>query len=79
MIQGFNPRTGQATGEPVAEAGDADVDAIVAAAVAASGEWAASRRRAEALDAVADALDARVTDLVAMGRRDRARGRPAHR
>ncbi|HXC83223.1 MAG TPA: aldehyde dehydrogenase (NADP(+)) [Trebonia sp.] len=74
MIQGFNPRTGQPTGEPVAEASDADVDAIVAAAVAASSAWAASQRRAEALEAVADALDARVTDLVAIADAETALG-----
>ena len=74
MIQGFNPRTGQPTGEPVAEASDADVDAIVAAAVAASGAWAASQRRPEALEAVADALDARVTDLVTIADAETALG-----
>jgi NADP-dependent aldehyde dehydrogenase len=74
MIQGFNPRTGQPAGEPVAEASDADVDAIVAAAVAAFGEWAAFARRAEALEAVADALDARAGDLVAIADAETALG-----
>jgi NADP-dependent aldehyde dehydrogenase len=74
MIQGFNPRTGQPAGEPVAEASDADVDAIVAAAVAAFGEWAASQRRAEALEAVAHALDSRVGDLVAIADSETALG-----
>jgi NADP-dependent aldehyde dehydrogenase len=74
MIQGFNPRTGLPTGEPVAETSDADVDAIVDAAVAAFGEWAASQRRADALDALADALDARVSDLVAIADAETALG-----
>jgi NADP-dependent aldehyde dehydrogenase len=74
MIQGFNPRTGQPTGEPVAEASDADVDATVAAAVAAFSDWAASERRAEALEAVADALDRRVSDLVAIADAETALG-----
>jgi NADP-dependent aldehyde dehydrogenase len=74
MIQGFNPRTGQPTGEPVAETSDAGVDAVVAAAVAAFDEWAASERRAEALEAVADALDARVSDLVAIADAETALG-----
>jgi NADP-dependent aldehyde dehydrogenase len=66
MIQGFNPRTGEPAGEPVAETADVDVDAIVADAVAAFPAWAASSRRAEALDAVADALDARTAELAAL-------------
>ena len=74
MIQAFNPRTGQPTGPPVAEASDADVDALVAAAVAAFPGWAASSRRAEALEAVADALDARVSDLVAIADTETALG-----
>ncbi|MFY9930092.1 MAG: aldehyde dehydrogenase family protein, partial [Streptosporangiaceae bacterium] len=62
MIQGFDPRTGEPVGEPVADTSDADVDAIVSAAVAAFPTWgsdAAAAGRAAALEAVADALDAR--------------------
>ena len=40
MIQGFNPRTGERTGKPVAETTDAEVDAAVQAAAAALPEWA---------------------------------------
>jgi NADP-dependent aldehyde dehydrogenase len=74
MIQAFNPRTGQPTGRPVAEASDADVDAIVSAAVAAFPGWAASSRRPDALGAMADALDARVADLVAIADTETALG-----
>jgi len=58
MIQGFDPRTGEPVGEPVAETTDTEVDAAAAAAVAAAPAWAAFPRRAEALEAVADAPDA---------------------
>ena len=62
MIQGFNPRTGEPAGKPVAETADTEVDAAVAAAAAALPGWAAlpGGARADALAAVADALDARV-------------------
>ncbi len=69
MIQGFDPRTGEAVGEPVADTSDAEVDAIVSAAVAAFGAWgsdAAAAGRADALEAVADALDARAGELAAI-------------
>jgi NADP-dependent aldehyde dehydrogenase len=66
MVQGYDPRTGEPVGEPVSETSDAGVDAIVAAAADAAPAWAASGRRAEALDAVADALDARVGELAAI-------------
>src|SRR6476659_10086109 len=66
MIQGFDPRTGEPVGEPVAETTDAEVDAAVAAAVTAAPAWGAFPRRAEALEAVADALDARVGELAAI-------------
>src|SRR5215813_12885539 len=66
MIQAFDPRTGEPEGEPVPETTDAGVDALVAAAAAAAPAWASSGRRAEALEAVADALDARVGELAAI-------------
>ena len=69
MIQGFDPRTGEPVGEPVPETPDAGVDATVAAAVAAAAAWGAgpsSGRRAGALEAVADALDARAGELAAI-------------
>jgi NADP-dependent aldehyde dehydrogenase len=74
MIQGFDPRTGEPVGEPVAETSDADLDAIVAAAAAAFGAWSASGRRAEALEAVADALDARAGELAAIADTETALG-----
>jgi NADP-dependent aldehyde dehydrogenase len=74
MIQGFNPRTGEPAGEPVAETTDAAVDAIVADAVAAFPAWSASPRRAEALEAVADALDANTAELAALADTETALG-----
>jgi NADP-dependent aldehyde dehydrogenase len=74
MIQGFDPRTGQPAGEPVAETSGAAVDAIVAEAVAAGAVWARSARRADALEAVADALDAGVQELVAVADSETALG-----
>jgi NADP-dependent aldehyde dehydrogenase len=74
MIQGFDPRTGEPVGEPVADTTDAEVDAAVAAAVAAATAWAAFPRRAEALEAVADALDARAGELAAIADTETALG-----
>ena len=74
MIQGFDPRTGEPVGEPVAETTDAALDAIVAAAVAAFPAWSAFPRRAEALEAVADALDARAGELAAIADTETALG-----
>src|SRR5437899_2630939 len=74
MIQGFDPRTGEPVGEPVAETSDAAVDAIVAAAAAAFPAWSAFPRRAEALEAVADALDDRAGELAAIADTETALG-----
>ena len=71
MIQGFDPRTGEPVGEPVPETTDADLDAKVAAAFPA---WSAFPRRAEALEAVADALDARAGELAAIADTETALG-----
>jgi acyl-CoA reductase-like NAD-dependent aldehyde dehydrogenase len=75
MIQGFNPRTGEPAGKPVAETTGAEVDAAVQAAAAALPEWAGlgGQERARALEAAADALDARAGGAVfATGRSGRA-------
>jgi len=74
MIQGFDPRTGEPVGEPVPETTNADLDAIVAAAAAAFPAWSAFPRRAEALEAVADALDARAGELAAIADTETALG-----
>jgi NADP-dependent aldehyde dehydrogenase len=74
MIQGFDPRTAEPVGEPVAETTGNEVDAAAAAAVAAFPAWAASSRRAEALEAVADALDARAGELAAIADTETALG-----
>jgi NADP-dependent aldehyde dehydrogenase len=77
MIQGFDPRTGEPVGEPVAETTDAQVDAIVASALEAAPAWgdgSAAARRAVALEAVADALDARAGELAAIADTETALG-----
>jgi NADP-dependent aldehyde dehydrogenase len=74
MIQGFDPRTGEPVGEPVPETSDAGVDAIVSAAAVAFPAWSAFGRRAEALEAVADALDARRGELAAIADTETALG-----
>ena len=77
MIQGFDPRTGEPVGEPVAETADGEVDAIVASALAAAPAWGAGTalaRRAEALEAVADALDDRAGELAAIADTETALG-----
>jgi NADP-dependent aldehyde dehydrogenase len=76
MIQGFDPRTGEPTGEPVVETTDAGVDAAVEAARAAFPAWDALGPvgRATALEAVADDLDARVSELVPLANSETALG-----
>ena len=77
MIQGFDPRTGEPVGEPVAETTDAEVDAIVAAALAAAPAWGAGTalaQRAQALEAVADALDDRAGELAVIADTETALG-----
>src|SRR5271155_4609867 len=77
MIQGFDPRTAEPVGEPVAETTDAEVDAIVAAAAEATAAWgagAALAQRAAALEAVADALDDRAGELAVLADTETALG-----
>jgi NADP-dependent aldehyde dehydrogenase len=77
MIQGFDPRTGEPVGEPVAETTDAGLDAIVEAAVAAAPAWGsgtALAQRAQALEAVADALDERAGELAVIADTETALG-----
>ena len=77
MIQGFDPHTGEPVGEPVPETTEAEVDALVAAAHAAAPAWGAADarlRRAVALEAVADLLDARAGELAAIGDTETALG-----
>jgi NADP-dependent aldehyde dehydrogenase len=74
MIQGYDPRTGEPAGEPVPETSDAEVDEIVASAAAAFPAWSASGGRAEALEAVAAALDARAGELAVIADTETALG-----
>jgi NADP-dependent aldehyde dehydrogenase len=76
MIQGFNPRTGEPAGEPIAETTGAELDAVVTAAAAALPAWAGldGRRRAAALEVVADALDASTDELVSLADTETALG-----
>src|SRR3984885_7569585 len=77
MIQGFDPRTAEPGGEPVSETTAAEVDAIVAAALAAAPAWGAGTalaQRATALEAVADALDERAGELAVIADTETALG-----
>ncbi|MCL2585493.1 MAG: aldehyde dehydrogenase (NADP(+)) [Streptosporangiales bacterium] len=74
MIQAYNPRTGEPAGNPVPETTEAEVDTLVRRAAEAAGEWVASERRAEALEAIADALDDHAEDLVAIADTETALG-----
>src|SRR3984885_10511344 len=77
MIQGFDPRTAEPGGEPVSETTAAEVDAIVAAALAAAPAWGAGTalaQRATALEAVADALDDRAGELSVLADTETALG-----
>ncbi|MEV1239720.1 aldehyde dehydrogenase (NADP(+)) [Nonomuraea sp. NPDC049750] len=65
MIYGHNPRTGETVGSALPETDRAGVDMVVSAAAAAGAAWRATpaAERAEALEAVADALTAKVDEL----------------
>jgi NADP-dependent aldehyde dehydrogenase len=58
-VQGFNPRTGEPFGEPVAVTSDSEVDQLCSAAEEAFHAWSAwsAVDRATVLDLVADRLD----------------------
>jgi NADP-dependent aldehyde dehydrogenase len=76
MIQGYDPRTGTPAGEPVAETSDAGVDVIVAAAAATAAAWEMTSpfARADALTAVAAALDEHAAGLAALADTETALG-----
>jgi NADP-dependent aldehyde dehydrogenase len=76
MIQGYDPRTGKPTGDPVPGTTDSAVDTIAEAAAAALGPWAVvgPAGRAAALASVADALDARAGELAALAGTETALG-----
>jgi NADP-dependent aldehyde dehydrogenase len=75
MIQAHNPRTGRPAGRAVPETTADEVDALVRQAADAFPEWAASPElRATALDAIADALDDRTEELVAIADTETALG-----
>lgn len=76
-IQGYHPRTAHAVGEPVAVTTATEVRALVSDATAAAPAWAESAAaRADALVAVADALDDKVHSLVAIADTETALGIP---
>ena len=77
MIQGYNPRTGQPTGEPVAETTDADVDAAVrrgGRGLAGLGVPWTTRPGPTRWRPLADALDERAAELVALADAETALG-----
>lgn len=76
--QSINPRNGQAFGPALDDTTDAEVDAIVARAVEASGPWAALpvEVRAGALSAIADALDADADHLAEIADSETGLGLP---
>ena len=78
IVQGYNPRTGEAIGEPVAKTTDSEVDGIASAAAAAFEAWSATPAagRAVVLEAVADALDAEAELLIATADGETALGVP---
>jgi NADP-dependent aldehyde dehydrogenase len=75
-VQGYNPRTGEPFGEPVESTSDAELDAIVARAAASGWRETTSAERADALERVADALDAETELLVSTADSETALGVP---
>ena len=78
MIQGFDPRTGQAVGDAIAASTPADIAVICARAADAFRVWSATSRemRADVLERIADALDAETPALAAIADRETALGLP---
>jgi NADP-dependent aldehyde dehydrogenase len=76
LIQGYDPRSGRAVGAPVPATEAKHVDGLVLAAAAAFEAWRETGReaRAFALEAVADALDGHVAELVALADSETALG-----
>ena len=75
-IQGHDPRTGGPVGDPVPATGSKRVEELVLEAYSAFETWRDTNRaaRAAALEAVAEALDAHVTELVALADSETALG-----
>jgi NADP-dependent aldehyde dehydrogenase len=78
MLQSIDPKSGSAFGEPLAESTAADIDAMVAASVAAFERWptSAGAARAQLLRTIATALEAQRDSLVALADRETALGPP---
>ncbi|HEX7308938.1 aldehyde dehydrogenase (NADP(+)) [Lentzea sp.] len=77
-VQGYDPRTGEPFGEPVAKTPDSEVDRIASAAAVAFSAWsvAPAADRAVVLEEVADALDAESSLLVSTADSETALGVP---
>ena len=75
-VQGYNPRTGEPYGPAVPSTSDAELDAVLAKAVASGWGATTSAERAEALERVADALDAESELLVSTADSETALGVP---
>src|SRR5258705_4876950 len=77
VVQGFNPRTGKAAGQPVPVS---DLETVDAAATAAAGAMSWSRwpalERARVLDEIADRLDTASDELVELADAETGLGRP---
>jgi NADP-dependent aldehyde dehydrogenase len=75
-VQGYDPRTGEPAGDPVPQTTANQVSHIAAQAMTAFDTWRETDRstRAAALEAVADALDANVAELVALADQETALG-----
>lgn len=78
VVQGYDPRTGEPVGDPVAETPDSEVDRVASAAAVAFPAWSAlaAADRAVVLEKVADALDAESEPLVSTADSETALGVP---
>lgn len=76
MIYGYDPRTGETVGDALPETDRDGVDMIVSAAAAAGEAWRATpaAERAQALEAVADALTGQTDELWQLADRETALG-----
>ncbi|GAA1225352.1 aldehyde dehydrogenase (NADP(+)) [Kitasatospora nipponensis] len=77
-VQGYDPRTGEPVGAPVPATRPDEVGRVCDELAAAAARWAqtSDERRARALEAVADLLDAHVDELAALADSETALGLP---
>ena len=78
MVQSINPRTGAAFGPVFSDTSSSDVESIISNSLTAFSRWSSisNSRRADILEAVADAVDANLNPLVEIADQETGLGVP---